>query len=699
MSEIYVTLDEAARLEEISYRAFQMKMQRDKTRFLIKHEAVETGGKDRVLIAVSSLSSKAQNAYKKLQEADKLSEQGAAIIEEKAINDRPWYVDIDLEWFIENYPDNYYKGVELSKLIREFLNYDDKNRSIYAEEFAQKHLGKGQRTLYRYTKAYIEASAWVIKMDRESGGSHDFYKVLALCRKPTDTDRFPSFSQEVKDFIKGVWFNKNFAANRGSKEMLYEKLQEIARLNGWEKVPSYPSVARYINHLMETKSNARFLAERGTREYKNKKMLKTVRDIKALQVMEVVMGDEHTFDCWVSYKCPNGKMIAIRPKLVAWIDVRSRAILGDVICKDANSDILKESLLKMLTSEIGGVPKYLYIDNGKDYTAETMTGRKRNDRGSGCSDLEFDAKTRGFYRSIGIEDVHRALPYEPWSKTQIERFFGGVCSRFTKWMASYTGTLTGSKTEAKVKKDIKKMLENGELLTMEAFYDLWSHWLEENYMNRVHTSLKDEEYKTPKSVFLNGDRYFKPAPPRAQLVVLMQKEKNVRVYNTGIKMFGNFYRSVELAAYIDKQVTVRYDKRDVTSVFVYDEKDNLICEAQCQELLRIAPHIPQEALEQHIKMQKQQLREDKAVLEDADEVLRTLSEQYAGFEPVAGGIDLTGGKAKGKTAKVVSMPEDAAYRNNKSVRKPEAEEEQQKSKLLDMYAEIGKRKIKAIGQE
>lgn len=124
------------------------------------------------------------------------------------------------------------------------------------------------------------------------------------------------------------------------------------------------------------------------------------------------------------------------------------------MCKDANSDILKQSLLKMIYSEPGGVPEYLYIDNGKDYTAKTMTGRDRNDR----SGMNFDNETMGFYKSIGIKDDHRALPYEPWSKGQIERFFRTVCNKFTRWMKSYTGTLTGSKTSDKVDKDIKRML-------------------------------------------------------------------------------------------------------------------------------------------------------------------------------------------------------------------------------------------------
>ena len=36
-------------------------------------------------------------------------------------------------------------------------------------------------------------------------------------------------------------------------------------------------------------------------------------------------------------------------------------------------------------------------------------------------------------------------------------------------MKSYTGTLTGSKTSGKVQRDIKKMLEKGQLLTIEEF--------------------------------------------------------------------------------------------------------------------------------------------------------------------------------------------------------------------------------------
>lgn len=163
----------------------------------------------------------------------------------------------------------------------------------------------------------------------------------------------------------------------GTIEMLYERFELEAERREWEEYPSIKTVARYIKFLMGQRGaeSARFLAANGTREWKNKRMMKGKRDATSLQVMEYVVGDEHTFDFWVQWTAPNGKIKAVRPKLVAWLDMRSRAIIGDVACVNANSQTLKESLVKMIYSNPGGVPHILHVDNGKDYTAEVMTGR------------------------------------------------------------------------------------------------------------------------------------------------------------------------------------------------------------------------------------------------------------------------------------------------------------------------------------
>lgn len=66
--EEYVTLDEAARLEEVQYKTFAKRLERKDKKYLIKNETSEIGGKERVLILVSSLSRKAQESYRHMQE-------------------------------------------------------------------------------------------------------------------------------------------------------------------------------------------------------------------------------------------------------------------------------------------------------------------------------------------------------------------------------------------------------------------------------------------------------------------------------------------------------------------------------------------------------------------------------------------------------------------------------------------------------
>ena len=697
MDDVYITLNEAAELEEVSYETMKKRVQREtNSSFVKKEERKDGGGKALTMVSVSSLSKKARSAWK---EREKLKEVAASPVqeEEKAV-ETPWYVNEDVDWYMEKHKDEWYKAMELGNIVREFLKYDDKGRSEYAQSFAEERIGKGKRTLYRYTKAYQEASAWADKMHKQDGGNYDFFKVLCLCRKPKEAGTFPSFKPEVKQAIKNIWFNKEFAQNQGTKEMLYVKLEQLKNINNWEKIPSYQSVARYINYLMDDENmrNAWYLASRGEREYRNKVMVKGERNTKDLKVMQVVMGDEHTFDCWVAYTHPNGKVTAIKPHLAAWVDIKSRMIIGDVMCKDANSEVLKESLLKMLYQDAGSVPQYIYIDNGKDYTAKSMTGFDRNDRQR--TGMEFDDTTKGFYKSIGIQDYHRALPYYAWTKGQIERFFGSVCNQFTKWFASYTGTLTGSKTFAKVEKDVKGMLERGELLTMEEFYEKWTQWLHEVYMIKVHSGLKKqgEEFLTPKSCFENAEKYEKAVPPKSYATVIMMKSERRYVKNTGIQFNGLSYRSDDLCALIGRHVDIKYDPHDMRTIYVF-QKGKQVCEAYAQELLTFASEngVEQKALKEHLGRQKRQISRDRKILEEANVPFTEINDQYVGFNEVTGGIDLMiKNKPEKKKSKIVAMPNDNTFRNG--FRKKNTEEKEEENEYINKKAEEALRSLRAL---
>lgn len=700
MAETYVTLAEAAELEGIKRNSMQVRISRGKDAFITKTEKSDAGGKDIVLVAVSSLSKPARNAWKERERLKAMAEAPQETAE-NVKRDIPWYVSVDLDWYIENYKERYYQAVELGNVIRRFLQYDEGDRTKYAEEYARQYLQKGQRTLYRYVKAYLEASAWADKLQKEDGSGYDHFKVLCLCRKPKESGTFPSIKPEVKQVIKNIWFNKDFASNLGTREMLYEKLTAIAEINKWENLPSYQTVTRYISYLMEDENlkNAWYLAARGDREYKNKVMVKAERNTIDLKVMELVMGDEHTFDCWVSWTAPNGKVIAIKPHLCAWIDIRSRMILGDVMCKDANSDILKQSLLKLLYHDAGSAPRYIYIDNGADYVSKEMTGVRRYDR----QRLEFDDASIGFYRSIGIEDYHRALPYYAWVKGNIERSFRTVCDKFTRWFTSYTGTLTGSKTFAKVEKDVQGLLEEGRLLTMEEFYEEWTKWLHNVYQKKVHSGLKKqgETYKTPLSCWENEERYQKAVPPKSFATILMMKSEKCFVRNVGIKLSGLTYRSDDLCDYINSYVDVKYDPHDMGTIYIFRDGKK-VCEAYAQELLNfISPHgVEQKALKVHLTRQKNQLKKDRERLEQANVPFTELNDQYIGFNKATGGIDLMIGKdpeKKPKQSKVVALPTDNTYRSG--FRKgAEAAQEQEESSYLSGKAESALRRLRAMNE-
>lgn len=652
MPEGFITLEEAAAFEGVKYNTLIQRMKRNPQQYETRQQAREGGGKDQVLIAVASLTAKGRKAWRAAQKVD-----GRDVIIGKRAEEVPWYVEADLNHYIEGHKKAYYEAVELAARVQEFIDYTGPERTAHADRLAL-GLGVSTPTLYRYTENILKANAWAMKLEREDGQSRDYFRALALCRKPREKAAFPSLTDEQKALIENIWFDRRFAANLGTIEMLYEKFEEEAQGRGWESYPSIKTVARYIKHLMDSRgaASARYLAANGTREWRNKMMLKGKRETTSLEVMELVVGDEHTFDCWVQYTAPNGKIKAVRPVLVAWLDLKSRAIIGDVVCVTANGDTLKESLVKMIYT--AGVPKGILIDNGKDYTKKELTGQSRKQR---KIVFDFDAETKGFYQSIGIEEVSRALPYQAWVKN-IERFFSTVCSRFSKWFESYTGTLTTSKTEAKRHKDIDGMLERGELLTMEEFYEVWTKWKETKYHTRKHRGLKDagEKWVTPGEMFANGPRYQKAAPPREYAAMLLMKGDTARVGPQGITKFGVLYTDYELCYHKDQKVSVKWDADDMSKLYVYTLDGKKICEAVSAEVLSYGEHCSQEALEKHIRSQKRQYRETVDKLDEFTTPYEQRVEQGRPSDAV-GKLNLTIKAERGP--KVVSLPVDKEYRS------------------------------------
>lgn len=155
--------------------------------------------------------------------------------------------------------------------------------------------------------------------------------------------------------------------------------------------------------------------------------------------------------------------------------------------------------------------------------------------------------------------------------------------------------------------------------------------------------------------------------------MLLMKAERVHVYNVGIRKFGYEYRAPELCDYIDKKVDIKWDESDITRLYVYNLDGQKICEAESQELLLIAPKVPQKALEDHMKMQKQQLRSIRDRAEAYTTPLEELAENYNSHNSVFG---FTIGNEP-KNDKLVTLPVDKQFREDTmdKKRKPRKESE------------------------
>lgn len=693
----YISLEKAAQYEGLHYLALYMRIKRNPEAYDVKREPAENGGKERIFVSVSCLSVKAQRAYN--ADLDPGKDVREALIQSRTSDAPPWYMEVDPADYVLQYRDKYHKALDLKDLIEEYtkqwhLAEHSSERRQLAIQYAER-TGFSESHFYKKVQEYREGSAWALKRAQEDGADHSYLAVLALCPEPREKNKFPSLTPEMKAFLENKCFDEDLSKNNVPMTLIYDMFKREADVKGWI-IPSYHAVRRYLNLVKRKYRSAKYLAEHGKKEWKRNMMPKGRRDTKSLKVMEWVMGDAHAFDLWVEVTRANGKKTAIKPCLVGWMDVRSRALVGYSLCEVPDALEIKKSIINMIYPKADpdvpfeGVPMNILIDNGKEFTAESLGGRKRVER------VYVESDIKGFYREIGIADDWRSLPFQPWDKAQIERFFGTICTRFSKRFRSYTGTLTGSKTAGKIKKDIKKMLDKGELPTFEQFAEEFARWLKEDYHVREHGGLKEQgdEWLTPIEVYLNAERYIKAAPPKDFSDKLRLDREIAHVYNTGILRNKHRYYHSALRNYIGEKVEIRYDRHNVAVLHVYDRETNLkICEAVCDELLQFENGVDSKKLRQLHKEKQNR------ALSETEQELDLLQLPYEERINLSHDKPSVGPELKEGNPSVTSLPTNKAYRQERAHQRSEKQREREEDRIREEYMkQLAKEALASIAQ-
>jgi transposase InsO family protein len=293
------------------------------------------------------------------------------------------------------------------------------------------------------------------------------------------------------------------------------------------------------------------------------------RDYEGLDSNEVWSADYHTLDFFV--KCDITKEI-YRPYLCAWIDIRSRKIVGIALRKSADSDGVTIAFRKAV--ERYGIPSIFYGDNGREFLTADFGGRGRRK----TSDKTKAQSGETILSRLGIA-MHNSQVANAKAKA-IERFFGEICKNFSKFVATYAGGTPADRPE-RMRGDLKKF-DNTPLLSevkqqLETFI--------EGYYNNQPSQAKGLKGITPNECWERNLVVKKTATWEQLNLLLLRNAKLQQVQRNGVYVtIGKdnklwFTNENLVMNYMTHKVYVRYNPEDLTVVHVYDDKERYICEA------------------------------------------------------------------------------------------------------------------------
>jgi putative transposase len=398
------------------------------------------------------------------------------------------------------------------------------------------HYGKVQQQAARSLGVSVRSLRRLVRAWQEQG-------ISGLSRQMRSDQGKVKTSREWQDFIVKTYL----AGNRGSRRMSPAQVAVRVKVRAQEleikEKPSRSTVYRILQlHLEKQQRQKRSL---GWRE--DCLMLKTREGLEiAIEWSNQVWQCDHTLmDLLVVDQM--GEILG-RPWLTIVVDTYSRCIMGIHIGFDAPSSsvvclALRHAILpKQYSSayelsqswETYGLPQYLYTDGGKDFRSKHL-------------------------EQVAIElGIVPCLRRKPSDGGIVERPFGTFNREFFSSLPGYTGS------------NIVERSPNAEAeacLTLLQLEQLLVRYLVDNYNQAIDARMGDQsrigrwEAGRIAQLSLLGERELD--------ICLMRRDRRI-VYRSGYIQFANLtYLGEHLAAYAGESVILRYNPRDITTIFIY----------------------------------------------------------------------------------------------------------------------------------
>lgn len=574
---------------------------------------------------------------------------------------------------------------------------DYKKTTAARERIAAKY-NISTRTLYRWCKAY-DSEGIAGLMDKIEQSNKGVPKTLCLLAQDYAKDRMFGISRRTRaaayDDLKkqAAALGKRACTNNCvhcADSLVRREFALAGMANEYELCDRagsgmvVPQSSATFNRFVATvPKDEMAYARHGKRYWEAKYMPKAERERPA-KVNECWFGDHHMMDIIVVDEDNNNALV--RPWITVWSDAATGCLVGFCVTTNPNSTTITETFLRAIkrkdSSEFWGIPCIIYIDNGKDYRSKKFEGERETEHVLGR--LNESLETVGVIRQLGVAVIH-AQPYKAWSKT-IERIFGTIEKRWGRELPGWIGNSPSARPEVMTTAKLRKMAANGELLTLKQF--------EQAFRGQVVPAYHNERFGNEMSPI---EQY--RALPRAREDMLSDDVANLlrtecesrKVFPRGIKLEKCWYWHEDMRRLVDKYVTVRYDKEDMSVVTIIDGK-KFICHATIKERLAMVNEDP-EKIAAHMQRQRSTQHEVIGKIDHAHRAVDIgIRKRNAIYEP----IDL---KQVGYTGKTTTefrraAKSKAAIDKERRIREGK-EDDTVRNKVLERFIEDGARLLSA----
>jgi hypothetical protein len=289
-----------------------------------------------------------------------------------------------------------------------------------------------------------------------------------------------------------------------------------------------------------------------------------------------------------------GKWIAARPWLTAWFDRRTRCLTGWRVSMEHNAASIRLALLHALRINRFSVPRFAWLDNGKDFASATMIGATKAERRRMTrEEIEADrAHQRGLLAQLNIE-AHFAVPYNHNGKARIERFFGTVHTDFDREWESWCGSKPGQVDRDHHRAVVEDVMALPTLEDAAAKFDAWARGYNLRSEHAIE-DLRDQETGELLSPLRFMEKYL-PERRVAADDALEQLElpwsRPLKVTKRGVRLvvegeaftYGECEPELEALVGTERRVLVSYDPAAMNAVSVYDEAGRFLCRASMNQ--------------------------------------------------------------------------------------------------------------------